>query len=131
MNVAEMRMLRWMCGLTRMDKIRNGDIREKVGVAYMEDKMQEARLRWFGHIQKRSTDAPVRRCEWMAVVGMRRVEIMQQDEDLEPKSVDESVYVDDLNIIGTSKELPKDVECLKKEFEMKDLGKTILSWPTN
>ncbi|XP_019225873.1 PREDICTED: uncharacterized protein LOC109207415 [Nicotiana attenuata] len=34
------------------------------------------------------------------------------------------VYVDDLNIIGTCKELSKVVECLKKEFEMKDLGKT-------
>ncbi|XP_070056860.1 uncharacterized mitochondrial protein AtMg00810-like [Nicotiana tomentosiformis] len=34
------------------------------------------------------------------------------------------MYVDDLNIIDTSKELPKVVECLKKEFEMKDLGKT-------
>ncbi|XP_070002810.1 uncharacterized protein [Nicotiana sylvestris] len=72
MKVAEMRMLRWMCGHTRMDKIRNEDIREKVGVAPMEDKMREVRLRWFGHIQRRSTDAPVRRCERLAVVGMRR-----------------------------------------------------------
>ncbi|WP_284118872.1 hypothetical protein, partial [Klebsiella pneumoniae] len=55
-----------------MDKIRNEDIREKVGVAPMEDKMREVRLRWFGHIQRRSTDAPVRRCERLAVVGTRR-----------------------------------------------------------
>ena len=41
------------------------------------------------------------------------------------------VYVDDLNIIGTPKELSKADECLKKEFEMKDLGKTILSWNTD
>lgn len=34
------------------------------------------------------------------------------------------VYVDDINIIGTPEELPKAVQCLKKEFEMKDLGKT-------
>ncbi|XP_070008445.1 uncharacterized protein [Nicotiana sylvestris] len=72
MQVAEMRMLRWMCGHTRMDKIRNEDIRERVGVAPIEDKMQEARHRWFGHIQRRFTDAPVRRCERLAVVGTRR-----------------------------------------------------------
>ena len=35
-----------------------------------------------------------------------------------------AVYVDDINIIGTPEELPKTVNCLKKEFEMKDLGKT-------
>lgn len=35
-----------------------------------------------------------------------------------------AVYVDDLNIIGTPEEISVTVECLKKEFEMKDLGKT-------
>lgn len=34
------------------------------------------------------------------------------------------VYVDDLTIIVTPKELSKVVECLTKEFEMKDFGKT-------
>lgn len=35
-----------------------------------------------------------------------------------------AVYVDDLNIIGTAKEIQETVVYLKKEFEMKDLGKT-------
>ncbi|KAG7529155.1 GAG-pre-integrase domain [Arabidopsis suecica] len=35
-----------------------------------------------------------------------------------------AVYVDDLNILGTSGEIAQTVEYLKKEFEMKDLGKT-------
>ncbi|KAG5614785.1 hypothetical protein H5410_014609 [Solanum commersonii] len=43
MHVAEMRMLRWMCGHTRSDKIRNEVIREKVGVASVVDKAREAR----------------------------------------------------------------------------------------
>lgn len=34
-----------------------------------------------------------------------------------------AVYVDDMNLIGTSKELVETAEILKKEFEMKDLGK--------
>ncbi|XP_070023291.1 uncharacterized protein [Nicotiana sylvestris] len=45
MKVAKMRMLRWMYGHTRMDKIRNDAIREKVHVAPIDAKMQEARLR--------------------------------------------------------------------------------------
>ena len=35
-----------------------------------------------------------------------------------------AVYVDDLNIIGTSNELEKTAKYLMKEFEMKDLGQT-------
>ena len=35
-----------------------------------------------------------------------------------------AVYVDDLNLVGTPEELTKTEEYLKKEFEMKDLGKT-------
>ncbi|GJR21466.1 retrovirus-related pol polyprotein from transposon TNT 1-94 [Tanacetum coccineum] len=34
-----------------------------------------------------------------------------------------AVYVDDLNIIGTNKEIQEVIVLLKKEFEMKDLGK--------
>ena len=37
-----------------------------------------------------------------------------------------AVYVDDLNIIGTTNELSEAVVNLKKEFEMKNLGKTNL-----
>ena len=35
-----------------------------------------------------------------------------------------AVYVDDLNPIGIPKELTRTANYLKKEFEMKDLGKT-------
>ena len=46
-----------------MDKISNGTIRDLVKVAHIEDKMRETRLRWFGHVKRRSVDAPVRRCK--------------------------------------------------------------------
>ena len=45
LSVAEMKMLRWMSGHTRLDKIRNEDIRERVGVAPIVEKMVESRLR--------------------------------------------------------------------------------------
>ncbi|XP_019256402.1 PREDICTED: uncharacterized protein LOC109234803 [Nicotiana attenuata] len=72
MKVAEMRMFRWMNGYTRRDKIRNEAIREKVGVASVEDKMRESRLRWSGHVKRRTIDAPVRRCERLTMSGLRR-----------------------------------------------------------
>jgi len=41
MSVAEMRMVRWMCDNTRRDKVRNENIRAKIGVASIEEKMTE------------------------------------------------------------------------------------------
>ncbi|KAM1826234.1 hypothetical protein ACFX13_025608 [Malus domestica] len=35
-----------------------------------------------------------------------------------------AIYVDDMNLIGTPKELARTTAHLKSEFEMKDLGKT-------
>ncbi|KAL5161290.1 LINE-1 retrotransposable element ORF2 protein [Glycine soja] len=64
-GVAEMRMLQWMCGKTRLDKIRNEAIRERVGVAPIVEKMVENRLRWFGHVERRSVDSIVRRVDQM------------------------------------------------------------------
>ena len=72
MRVAEMRMIRWSCGHTRLDKIRNEVIRAKIGVASIEDKMREVRLRWFGHLRRRPEDAPVRRCETIECLDYRR-----------------------------------------------------------
>jgi hypothetical protein len=60
LSVTEMRMLRWICGNTRRDRVRNDDIRERLGVAPIEEKLVQHRLRWFGHIQRRPVEAPVR-----------------------------------------------------------------------
>ncbi|KAI8538489.1 hypothetical protein RHMOL_Rhmol09G0107800 [Rhododendron molle] len=45
MSEAEMRMLKWMCGKTRRDRIKNETVREMVGVAPIEEKLRENRLR--------------------------------------------------------------------------------------
>ena len=45
MNAAEMRMLKWMCGKTRRDKIRNERIRKMIEVAPIEEKMMLSTLR--------------------------------------------------------------------------------------
>ena len=71
--VAEMRVIRWMCSYTRIDRIRNGVIRDLVKVTLIEDKMREIRLRWFGHVKRRSVNTPVKRCERINIpVGKRR-----------------------------------------------------------
>ena len=43
--------------------MRNEDMRTKIGVASIEEKIRENRLRWFGHVRRRPTNTPVRRVE--------------------------------------------------------------------
>jgi hypothetical protein len=50
-----------MCDKTIRDMIRNDDIREKVVVAPIVEKMVETRFRWFGHVERRHVDSVVRR----------------------------------------------------------------------
>ena len=72
MNVAEMGMLRWMYGKTRRDKIRNEQIYKMIEVAPIDEKMRENRLRWFGYIQRRPINAPIRKSD--------AIHIMLEDE---------------------------------------------------
>ena len=74
MSVAEMCMLCWMCCNTRRDKVRNEDIRIKISVASIEEKMRENRLRWFGHMRHRPTDAPVRRVKHINLGQVKRAQ---------------------------------------------------------
>ncbi|KAK3570388.1 hypothetical protein QTP86_019270, partial [Hemibagrus guttatus] len=53
LEVAELKMLRFSLGVTRLDRIRNEYIRETAHVGRLGDKVREARLRWFGHVQRR------------------------------------------------------------------------------
>jgi hypothetical protein len=53
-------MLRWICGHTRRDRVQNDDIRERLGVTPVEEKLVQHRLRWFGHIQRRPVESPIR-----------------------------------------------------------------------
>ena len=49
-----MRMLRWMMGIKQIEKMRNEDIRVRAGVANISQKIREARLRWLGHVVRKT-----------------------------------------------------------------------------
>ena len=51
LSVNEMRVLRWMCGVTQKDKIRNKYIRGAVGVVNISRKVTERR-KWLGHVKR-------------------------------------------------------------------------------
>ena len=48
-----MRMLQWMCGVTRKDKVRNEHIRGTTRVAQASKKITERRLNWYWHVMRK------------------------------------------------------------------------------
>ncbi|XP_013866635.1 uncharacterized protein LOC106519479 [Austrofundulus limnaeus] len=71
LEVAEMKMLRFSLGVTRVDKIRNDCIRRTAYVSCVGDKIRKARLRWFGHVQRREIEYIGRRMLRMELPGRR------------------------------------------------------------
>ena len=55
------------------DRKRNDDIRRILGVACITDKVREARLRWYGHVQRREEDDCVKRILEANVGGQRSI----------------------------------------------------------
>ena len=65
LDMAEMRMLRWMSGVTKLDRIRNERIRGTTKVGGISKKVQECRMKWYGHVLRRAEECVIER-----VMGM-------------------------------------------------------------
>ncbi|EYB93977.1 hypothetical protein Y032_0177g613 [Ancylostoma ceylanicum] len=52
----EAKILRWIAGITRADRICNEKIRERFGFAPIADKLREARLRWYCYFMRANND---------------------------------------------------------------------------
>ena len=78
LDVAEMRMLRWMSGVTKMARIRNERIRGKTKVGEISKKVQESRLKWYGHVLRREDEYVDKR-----VVAM---EVHEKKKDMKTKA---------------------------------------------
>ena len=72
MEVAELKMVRWALGVTRKDKIRNEYVRGTAKIAKLGEKLQNVRLRWYGHVKRREEDYVGKRMMEMAVPGRRK-----------------------------------------------------------
>ena len=56
LDLAEMRMLRWTSGVTKLDRIRNERISGTTKVGEIAKKVQESRLKWYGHVLRREDE---------------------------------------------------------------------------
>ena len=67
-----MRMLRWICGGTKKDKISNELIRGALKVAETSSKMHERRLNSYGNVMRADKCNVGKRLREMKVPGQRR-----------------------------------------------------------
>ncbi len=99
MEVAEMRMLRFSLGKTRLDRVRNSTIRETIGVEELEKKLRECRLRWLGHVVRREEEYVGRRVRKIKVGRRKRGRPRRRWEDC---------VREDMVAVGVTEELAKD-----------------------
>ena len=72
LDVAEMKCLRSMCGVTRMDRVRNEVVRERVGVPERLSKRIDRKvLKWFGHVERMGSERMTKRVYMSEVEGNR------------------------------------------------------------
>ena len=71
LHCMEMSMLRWSLGLTRLDRVPNDTIRMVMGVAPIQEKIRERRLRWFGHARRCADGSVVKTALDLRVDGNR------------------------------------------------------------
>ena len=72
-DVAVMRMLRWvLSGATKLDIIRYERIKGAAKVGEISKKVQESRLKWYGHVLRREEECVGKIVMVMEVPGKRR-----------------------------------------------------------
>ena len=92
--VAELKMLRFALRVTRMHKIKNEFIRGTAHIRQIGDEVREARLRWYGHVQRRNTEYVGKRMLCLELSGKRRRG--------RPKTRFMDVVREDMRVVGVS-----------------------------
>jgi len=68
---AEMRMVRWMCGIKLKDRFPSKELRERLGIDDIALVLQQNMLHWYGHVLRKEDDDWVKKCMEYEVEGPR------------------------------------------------------------
>jgi len=72
MSVVKMKMLKWINGMTRKDRIKNEYNRGSIRVALIMGKARENRYKWFGHVMRKEDLEAVRTIMELSMEGRGR-----------------------------------------------------------
>jgi len=59
---AEMRIVRWMCGIKVQDRIPNKGLRGRLGLGDIISVLQQNRLQWYGYVLRKEDSDWVKKC---------------------------------------------------------------------
>src|SRR5206468_3840554 len=65
----ERMMMRWMCGVRLKDRDAHEKLRKQLGVDSVSDGVRVGRLRWFGHVMRKSDDEWVKKCQYIEIAS--------------------------------------------------------------
>jgi len=68
---AEMRMVRWMCGVKLKDGFPSKELRERLGIDDITLVLQQNKLQWYGHVLQKENDDLVKKCMEYELKGPR------------------------------------------------------------
>ena len=101
----EMKMVRWMCGVSLNDRregvrITNEELRSRMGLECISEVVRRGRLRWYGHVERMDKDS------WVSKV--RSVNVEGSVGRGRPKKTWDEVVQADLRAKGLSREVAHD-----------------------
>ena len=67
----EMKMVRWMCGVSLRERKTSKELRRMMGIEAIGELVQRARLRWAGHVLRKENTDGVKKCMDMEIEGNR------------------------------------------------------------
>ena len=70
---AEIQMIRRMCDVSMKDRRTSEELRKLVGVQSITTVIRSGRLRWYGHVMRKSNDDWVKKCMEYRVEGRRPI----------------------------------------------------------
>jgi len=68
---AQMRMVRWMCGVKLQDRVPSKELRGRLELDDIISELQRNRLRWYGHVLQKEDNDWVKKCMEYEVEGTR------------------------------------------------------------
>ena len=100
LNRAEMRMIRWMCGVSLKDRKTSAELRQRMGVEAIGEVVRRGRLRWYGHVIRKEEN------DWVKKVLSYNLEGTRPSG--RPKKTWQMTVLEDMKALGIDHEVAMD-----------------------